>query len=92
MISAEKATDLSKVRFTAADVRFMQGMIGHHAQALEMIGAAARRAPRSDDMKLLALRIEVSQADEIKMMQALAESARPGSCPGRTRTMRRRAR
>jgi uncharacterized protein (DUF305 family) len=36
VISAEKATDLSRVQFTAADVRFMQGMIGHHAQALEM--------------------------------------------------------
>ena len=39
-ISAAQATDLSKVQATAADVKFMQGMIGHHAQALEMVDAA----------------------------------------------------
>ena len=33
VITAEKATDLSRVEHTAADVKFMQGMIGHHAQA-----------------------------------------------------------
>ena len=36
VISARQAADLSRIRYTAADVRFMQGMIGHHAQALEM--------------------------------------------------------
>ena len=54
--------------FTEADVRFMQGMIGHHAQALEMTELLKTRTAR-DDMKLLALRIEVSQRDEIKLMQ-----------------------
>jgi uncharacterized protein (DUF305 family) len=54
--------------FTEADVRFMQGMIGHHAQAIEMTTMLRTRTQR-DDMKLLALRIEVSQSDEIKMMQ-----------------------
>jgi len=54
--------------FTDADVRFMQGMIGHHAQALEMTELLKTRTAR-DDMKLLALRIEVSQRDEIKLMQ-----------------------
>jgi uncharacterized protein (DUF305 family) len=71
-ISAEKATDLSRVRFTAADVRFMQGMIGHHAQALEMAALLPDRT-RRDDMRLLAKRIEVSQADEIAMMQRWLE-------------------
>ena len=46
----------------------MQGMIGHHAQALEMTALLQSRT-RSEDMRKLALRIEVSQADEIKMMQ-----------------------
>ena len=32
VIAAGKATDLSRVQATAADVRFMQGMIHHHAQ------------------------------------------------------------
>jgi uncharacterized protein (DUF305 family) len=72
VISAEKATDLSKVQFTPADVRFMQGMIGHHAQALEMAALLPERTDR-DDMRLLAKRIDVSQADEIKMMQRWLE-------------------
>jgi uncharacterized protein (DUF305 family) len=67
-IPVEKAVDASRVRFTPADVRFMQGMIGHHAQALEMAALLPSRTSR-DDMKMLAMRIEVSQADEIKMMQ-----------------------
>ena len=71
-ISAEKATDLSRVQFTPADVRFMQGMIGHHAQALEMAALLPERTHR-DDMRLLARRIDVSQADEIKMMQRWLE-------------------
>jgi uncharacterized protein (DUF305 family) len=68
VITAEKAVDQSRVQHTVADVRFMQGMIGHHAQALEMSALVPSRS-RSEDMRLLALRIEVSQADEIKMMQ-----------------------
>ena len=55
--------------FTAADVRFMQGMIGHHAQALEMTALLPARTSR-EDLKLLARRIEISQADEIAMMRA----------------------
>ena len=68
MIAADKAADLSQVQHTAADVRFMQGMIGHHAQALEMTALLPSRSS-SEDMRKLALRIEVSQADEIKMMK-----------------------
>jgi len=68
VISAERAADLSEVRYTAADVQFMQGMIGHHAQALEMT-ALLRSRTRSEDMKKLAERIEVSQEDEIRMMR-----------------------
>lgn len=72
VIAADKATDLSRVQATAADVRFMQGMIHHHAQALDMTALLATRTT-SGDMKKLALRIEVSQADEIKMMQRWLE-------------------
>jgi uncharacterized protein (DUF305 family) len=46
----------------------MQGMIGHHAQALDMTTLLSTRTS-SEDMRKLALRIELSQADEIKMMQ-----------------------
>ena len=68
VIAADKAVDLSHVQATPADVKFMQGMIGHHQQALEMTELLRARS-NSDDMKKLALRIDVSQADEIKMMQ-----------------------
>jgi uncharacterized protein (DUF305 family) len=53
---------------TVADISFVQGMIGHHAQALEMAMLLPSRTSR-DDMRLLARRIELSQADEISWMQ-----------------------
>jgi len=68
VIDAATAADLSRIQHTAADVRFMQGMIGHHAQALEMTALLSSRTHR-EDMRLLAQRIEVSQADEINLMQ-----------------------
>jgi uncharacterized protein (DUF305 family) len=67
-ITAKEAADLSRIQPTAADVRFMQGMIGHHAQAMEMTSLLPSRTAR-EDMRLLARRIELSQADEIAMMQ-----------------------
>ncbi len=68
VISREAATDLSQVQATPADVKFMQGMIGHHAQALEMTALIAARTGR-DEMRRLGQRIAVSQADEIDMMR-----------------------
>jgi uncharacterized protein (DUF305 family) len=67
-ITADKAADLSHVQFTDADVKFMQGMIGHHAQAIEMTELLYSRTNR-DDMRALAKRIDISQADEINMMK-----------------------
>ena len=67
-ITADQATDLSKVTHTDADVQFMRGMMMHHAQALEMTALRPTRS-QSDDLRLLALRIEISQADEIAMMK-----------------------
>lgn len=72
VISVDRAIDLSQVQHTATDVRFMQGMIGHHAQALEMTALVPSRSFR-DDIRMLAARIEASQADEIKMMQSWLE-------------------
>jgi len=68
VVDAAAAADVSKVPFTPADVRFMQGMIGHHAQALDMTALVAPRSS-SEAIRKLAQRIELSQADEIKMMQ-----------------------
>ncbi len=61
--------------FTAADVAFMQGMIGHHAQAVEMVDLLKTRTT-NDDMKKLGLRIELSQVDEIRMMQHWLQARR----------------
>jgi uncharacterized protein (DUF305 family) len=68
VITADAASDLSQVQFTGADIKFMQGMIGHHSQAVEMTSLLKTRTA-SADMRKLALRIEVSQLDEINMMQ-----------------------
>ena len=67
-ISAEEAADLASLEFSAADVMFMQGMISHHAQALEMTVLVDTRSNR-DVMELMAERITLSQEDEIAMMQ-----------------------
>ena len=68
LISAAEASDLAGIRFTDADVKFMQGMIAHHAQAIEITELLAARN-RRDVMQRLAQRIELSQEDEIAMMQ-----------------------
>jgi uncharacterized protein (DUF305 family) len=51
----------------AADVRFMQDMIVHHRQALDMSVLAPSRA-ESDALKRLAARIKDSQGPEIAFM------------------------
>jgi uncharacterized protein (DUF305 family) len=78
--TAERAADLSAVRHTDADVRFMQAMIGHHAQALEMTMLLRSRTGRGD-MRLLADRIDASQADEMDFMRRWL-AARGADAPG----------
>jgi uncharacterized protein (DUF305 family) len=65
---AEQAkADAGVQPFTAADVSFMQGMIHHHAQAVVMARWASTHGA-SDDVKILASRIDVAQRDEIAFM------------------------
>ncbi len=54
--------------YTKADVAFMQGMIGHHAQAVTM-SAFAEPNGASSEVRVLAGRISVAQADEIAFMK-----------------------
>ena len=68
LIAATTASAQNAPRYTAADVRFMQGMIGHHAQALAMTALIPARTSR-EDIRSLGQRIEVSQRDEIAMMR-----------------------
>jgi uncharacterized protein (DUF305 family) len=60
--------DSARLRFTDADVNFMNAMIHHHAQALEV----SRLAPThgaSPSIRTLAARIINAQEDEIATMQ-----------------------
>jgi uncharacterized protein (DUF305 family) len=51
-----------------ADVEFMQGMIMHHSQAVEMTALMASHT-ENKDLRLLGARISSSQSDEIKFMR-----------------------
>ena len=54
--------------YTEADVRFMQGMIAHHAQAIHMSRMAESRGA-SPRLVRFAQKIDLSQAGEIAQMQ-----------------------
>jgi uncharacterized protein (DUF305 family) len=51
-----------------ADVEFMQGMIMHHAQAVEMTALIASRT-ENKDLRSLGAKITTSQSDEINFMK-----------------------
>jgi uncharacterized protein (DUF305 family) len=53
---------------SAGEVQFMQGMIMHHAQAVEMTALIASHTT-TRDLRLLGARISSSQAEEIKFMK-----------------------
>lgn len=80
VVTAGAAADQSKVQATPADVTFMQGMIHHHSQALDMTALLFTNS-NSADMKTLARRIDISQRDEIKFMQHWLE-VRGAEVPG----------
>jgi len=61
-------TDSERLRYTDADVRFMTGMISHHAQALVM-SALAPTHGASPAMRRLTARTINAQQDEITLMQ-----------------------
>jgi uncharacterized protein (DUF305 family) len=54
------------------DVEFMQGMIMHHAQAVEMT-ALIESQTENKDIRLLGARIRQSQSDEMKFMRRWLE-------------------
>ena len=51
-----------------ADVRFMRGMIPHHGQALDMTALVPARAT-TNGFRSMALRMQISQRDEIRLME-----------------------
>ena len=66
-LTAAEAIRLSDTRYSPADAMFMQTMIVHHAQALEMAKLARSRTSNAAIRKI-ADRIEASQKDEMKFM------------------------
>src|SRR5690348_893963 len=66
--AATQKTATGQYPFTAADVHFMSGMIGHHAQALVMAGWAPSHGA-SQSVRTLCQRIINAQTDEITLMQ-----------------------
>lgn len=55
------------------DVKFMQGMISHHAQALAMVALIPTHTTTTS-IQLIGERIKISQQDEIKLMQNWLQS------------------
>jgi len=66
--AAQAKADSGRPAYTAADVHFMSGMIGHHAQAVLMAGWAPSHGA-SQAVRALCERIVVGQRDEIAFMQ-----------------------
>ncbi len=65
MNTADKGVALP---YSPGDVKFISGMITHHAQAIAMVNLLKSRTD-SESMRMMALRIEVSQNDEIAWMR-----------------------
>jgi uncharacterized protein (DUF305 family) len=53
---------------TDADVKFMQGMIMHHSQAVEMVALMSGRTKNASLLEF-GQRISISQSDEMKFMK-----------------------
>jgi len=66
-LTAVEATKLASTRYAPGDVAFMQHMIVHHQQALDMAKLAKSRTNNAAVLKV-ADRIEASQRDEMKFM------------------------
>lgn len=65
---AKAREDSARRPYTAADIHFMSGMIGHHAQAIRMAGWAPTHGA-SASVRTLCERIINAQRDEIATMQ-----------------------
>ncbi|MFN3990716.1 MAG: DUF305 domain-containing protein [Erythrobacter sp.] len=77
LLTVDQATRLAAASYTPADVSFMQGMIMHHQQAVDMAVLVKERTNRPE-LVTIAGRIESSQADEIAFMKGwLAERGEP---------------
>ncbi len=72
-LSESDAIKIADTRFTKDDVNFMQNMIPHHAQAVEM-GILVDERTNNADILDIAGRIKKSQEDEISFMRNWLET------------------
>lgn len=72
-LTPEELAELEPPVHTEVDVRFMHDMIVHHAQALRMTALVEDRTER-EDLPLFAERMDISQTDEIELMQRWLEA------------------
>jgi len=81
---AKARADSAQLPYTAADIHFMSGMIGHHAQAIVMSKLAPTNGANAA-IQRLAERIINAQVDEITTMQTWLKDRRqpvPEAKPG----------
>lgn len=69
-LTAEEATRIADTRYSPADRRYMQDMIHHHYQAVEMAALVEART-NNPAIVTAAARIDASQEDEIAFMHWL---------------------
>lgn len=67
-LSPQQANDLARLSHSPADVRFMQGMIVHHQQAVDMAALVDDRTNR-EEIVAVAGRIDAGQNDEMRFMR-----------------------
>ncbi len=76
-LTEDEASRIANNRYSADDVKFMQDMILHHSQAVEMAALVEART-NTQAVRDIAARIDASQADEIEFMQGwLRERGEP---------------
>lgn len=80
-LSAEEAIRLVRTTYSPADVAFMQNMIVHHRQAVDM-AALVKARTNNPDIIAIAGRIDAGQADEMKFMRKwLTDNKEPEAMP-----------
>lgn len=67
-LSTGEVASLDLPGHSDADIRFVQAMIPHHAQAIDMVALMPARTT-NDRLRRLGGRIEISQRDEIALMK-----------------------
>ena len=72
-LTPEEAAKIGAASVTEADIQFMQDMIHHHSQAIEITDWEPERAA-SRDVKVIAQRMQASQEAEIELMERWLET------------------